>query len=96
MGGYTVVADASHAIAADSNLVSLINSESLISLESPAEHIDNKDSALLSIYLHRIGEDRFMKNRPLAEGPGGSQRRPPRTLMPASHAAAERADEYLS
>jgi hypothetical protein len=88
MGDYTVVAEAGqtlvqtiwNAIAADPNLVALINSESLISLESPAEHIDNKDGALLSIYLYRIAEDGFMKNRPPVEGPGGTLRRPPLTL----------------
>ena len=88
MGDYTVVAEAGQtlvqtiwtAIAADPSLVSLINSESLISLESPAEHIDNKDSALLSVYLYRIGEDAFMKNRASVEGPGGTQRRTPLSL----------------
>lgn len=88
MGDYTVVAEAGQtlvqtiwtAIAADPSLVSLINSELLISLESPAEHIDNKDSALLSVYLYRIGEDAFMKNRASVEGPGGTQRRTPLSL----------------
>ena len=61
MGDYTAVAEAGqtlvqmiwNAISADPNLVSLINSESLISLESPAEHLDNNDGALLSVYLYR-------------------------------------------
>jgi hypothetical protein len=88
MGDYTVVAEAGqtlvqliwNAISADPNLVSLINSESLISLESPAEHLDNNDGALLSVYLYRISEDAFMKNRQPVEGPGGLQRRTPMPL----------------
>jgi hypothetical protein len=78
--GQTLVQMIWNAISADPNLVSLINSESLISLESPAEHLDNNDGALLSVYLYRIGEDAFMKNRLPAEGPGGLQRRTPLTL----------------
>lgn len=41
-------------IQADTDLVALINSANLISLESPAEHQENSDSALLSVYLYRI------------------------------------------
>lgn len=88
MGDYTAVAEAGqslvqliwNAISADPTLANLINSESLISLESPAEHVDKADSALLSVYLYRIGEDPFLKNRLPVEGPGGVQRRPPLTL----------------
>jgi hypothetical protein len=88
MGDYSVIAEAGQAvvqmiwgaISADPSLVSLINSESLITLESPAEHVDNNDGALLSVYLYRIAEDPFMKNRAGAEGPGGTQRRTPLSL----------------
>jgi len=68
------------AIAADPFLVTLINNESLISLESPAEHVDKADSALLSVYLYRIGEDQYMKNRGPVEGAGGRLRRTPLSL----------------
>jgi hypothetical protein len=88
MGDYTVVAEAGqtlvnviwNAISVDPRLVSLISNESLISLESPAEHVDNQDSALLSVYLYRIGEDPYMKNRGPVEGPGGALRRAPLSL----------------
>ena len=88
MADYPVIGDAGrslvqviwNAIAADPVLFALINSESLISLESPSEHIENKDGTLLSIYLYRIGEDPYMKNRPPVEGTGGQLRRPPLSL----------------
>lgn len=68
-------------IQADPDLVALINSADLISLESPAEHQANSsDSALLSVYLYRITEDPYMKNRPPVEGTGGMTRKPPLTL----------------
>jgi hypothetical protein len=68
-------------IQADPDLVSLISSSSLISLESPAEHQANSsDTALLSVYLYRITEDPFMKNRMAVEGTGGRMRKPPLSL----------------
>jgi hypothetical protein len=68
-------------IQADTDLLALIDSEDLISLESPAEHQDNSsDAALLSVYLYRITEDPYMKNRPPLEGNGGRIRKPPLSL----------------
>ena len=68
------------AIQADPDLFALINNPALISLESPAEHQENTDAALLSVYLYRITEDAFMKNRPPVEGTGGKLRNPPMAL----------------
>ncbi len=68
-------------IQADPDLFALINNSSLISLESPAEHQENSsDPSLLSVYLYRIVEDCYMKNRVQVEGPGGSVRKPPMSL----------------
>lgn len=68
-------------IKADSDLVALISDPSLISLESPAEHQENStDPALLSVYLYRITEDPYMKNRGAVEGNGGKVRKPPMSL----------------
>jgi len=68
-------------IQADPDLVALISDSSLISLESPAEHQENtSDRALLSVYLYRITEDPFMKNRVPEEGNGGRIRKPPMSL----------------
>ena len=68
-------------IQVDPDLVTLINSANLISLESPAEHQGNgNDTALLSVYLYRITEDPFMKNRCSVEGSGGRIRKPPLSL----------------
>lgn len=68
-------------IQADPDLFALINSPSLISLESPAEHQENSsDPALLSVYLYRITEDPYMKNRFPVEGNGGKVRKPPLSL----------------
>jgi hypothetical protein len=68
-------------IQADPDLVALINSSSLISLESPAENQANSsDPSLLSVYLYRITEDPFMKNRVPVEGNGGRMRKPPMSL----------------
>jgi hypothetical protein len=87
MGNYTAIAEVGqslvqviwNAIAADPTLVALINKD-LISLESPAEHADKQDTALLSIYLYRIVEDGYLKNRGSVEGPGGNSQRPPLSL----------------
>ncbi len=68
-------------IQADPDLVALISSINLLSLESPAEHKDNTtDTALLSIYLYRITEDPYMNNRFSVEGTRGHIRKPPLTL----------------
>jgi hypothetical protein len=88
MGDYRVIAEAGQAliqavwsaIKADGRLNSLIDSQDLISLESPAEHVSNKDTALLSIYLYRIVENPYMKNQVQVEGFGGRQRRTPLAL----------------
>ena len=88
MSNYMVIAETGQslvqviwtAIAADPDLKALIGDVSLISLESPAEHTQNKDNALLSIYLYRIIEDPYMKNRSRIEGPGGSSQRVPLAL----------------
>lgn len=65
----------------DPDLFALINSPTLISLESPAEHQENSsDTALLSVYLYRITEDPFMKNHISVEGTGGRIRKPPMAL----------------
>jgi hypothetical protein len=88
MGDYSAIAEAGqslvqliwNAISADPALAALINNENLITLESPAEHVDNKDGALLSVYLYRIGEDPFLKNRQPVEGVGGMLRKVPLSL----------------
>lgn len=67
-------------IQADADLKALVNNINLISLESPAEHQENNDTALLSVYLYRITEDPYMKNRPPVEGTGGKLRKPPMAL----------------
>jgi hypothetical protein len=64
----------------DPDLVALINNPNLISLESPAEHEETGDAALLSVYLYRITEDPYMKNRLPVEGTGGRVRKPPMAL----------------
>jgi hypothetical protein len=65
----------------DPSLVALISDPSLISLESPAEHQENSsDPALLSVYLYRITEDPYMKNRVAVEGNGGKIRKAPMSL----------------
>ena len=78
--GQSVVSLLWESIQADPDLVALINSPNLISLESPAEHKENSDSVLLSVYLYRITEDPYMKNRLPVEGTGGRVRKPPMAL----------------
>jgi hypothetical protein len=89
MSDYKVLADVGQSlinvlweqIQADPDLFALINNSSLISLESPADHQENtSDPALLSVYLYRITEDPFMKNRGTVEGTGGKVRKPPMAL----------------
>ena len=64
---------------ADPQLRGLIDSEDRISLESPAD-LENNNSVRLSIYLYRIVENAYLKNRFSREGRGGTQRKPPLTL----------------
>ncbi len=63
----------------DPQISSLIDSEDRISLESPAD-LENDNSVRLSIYLYRILENPYMKNRFPVEGTGGKRRKPPLTL----------------
>jgi hypothetical protein len=67
-------------ISVDPDLTAIINNPNLISLESPAEHEEVADAALLSVYLYRITEDPYMKNQFPVEGTGGRIRRPPMAL----------------
>lgn len=68
-------------IQGDPDLVALINNPNLISLESPAEHQANSsDPSLLSVYLYRVTEDPYLKNRISVEGNGGAVRKPPMAL----------------
>lgn len=88
MSDYKVIAEVGETLAnvlwleiqSDPDLFALINSASLISLESPAEHQNNNDTALLSIYLYRITEDPFMKNQYAGQGSGGKTKRAPMAL----------------
>jgi hypothetical protein len=64
---------------ADPQISGLIDSEDRISLESPAD-LENNNSVRLSMYLYRMLEDPYMKNRFPVEGTGGKQRKPPLTL----------------
>jgi hypothetical protein len=88
MGDYSVVADAGQSIInvlweeiqTDAQVNGLIPSEAAISLESPADLAGN-NSVRISIYLYRIVEDPYMKNRfQSVAGSGGSQRKPPLSL----------------
>ena len=64
---------------ADPQISGLIDSEDRISLESPAD-LENNNSVRLSIYLYRMLENPYMKNRFPVEGTGGQRRNPPLTL----------------
>jgi hypothetical protein len=63
----------------DPQMTALIDSADRISLESPAD-LQNNNSVRLSIYLYRIVENPYLKNRFPLEGRGGTQRKPPLTL----------------
>jgi hypothetical protein len=89
MSDYTVLAETGQSIInvlwqqiqTDPDLFALINNSNLISLESPADHQENSsDKALLSVYLYRIVEDPYMKNRVQVEGTGGRVRKTPLSL----------------
>jgi hypothetical protein len=87
MADYTIIAGVGEAIAAvlweemhaDPQVNPLIDGENRISLESPAD-LDGNDTVRLSIYLYRIVEDAYSKNRlPVNDGRGRLQK-PPLTL----------------
>jgi len=87
MSDYTVIADLGDSLvsllytelSADPQISGLIDSEDRISLESPAD-LESNNSVRLSMYLYRILEDPYMKNRFPVEGTGGKLRKPPLTL----------------
>jgi hypothetical protein len=87
MSDYTVIAELGDSLVsllytelhADPQISGLIDSEDRISLESPAE-LENNNSVRLSMYLYRILENPYMKNRFPVEGTGGKQRKTPLTL----------------
>jgi Pvc16 N-terminal domain len=87
MSDYTVIAELGDSLVsmlfselnADSQINGLIDSEDRISLESPAA-LESNNSVRLSMYLYRILENPYMKNRFPVEGPGAQQRKSPLTL----------------
>jgi hypothetical protein len=87
MSDYSVIAELGDSLVsvlfselnADPQIGGLIDSEDRISLESPAE-LENNTSVRLSIYLYRIVENPYLKNRYPLPGTGGKQRKPPLTL----------------
>jgi Pvc16 N-terminal domain len=87
MSEYSVIAELGDSLVsllfaemnADPQIRGLIDSEARISLQSPAQ-LENDNSVRLSIYLYRIVENPYMKNRFPIAGNGGKQRKPPLTL----------------
>jgi hypothetical protein len=87
MSDYTVLAELGDALVSvlfaemnsDPVVKTLIDSESRISLQSPAD-LKNDNSVRLSIYLYRVVENGYMKNRFPVEGNGGRLRKPPLAL----------------
>jgi hypothetical protein len=87
MSDYTVIADLGDSLVSvlfselnsDPQISGLIDSADRISLESPAD-LENNNSVRLSMYLYRILENPYMKNRFPVEGTGGKLRKPPLTL----------------
>jgi hypothetical protein len=87
MSDYTVIAQLGDSLVsvlfsemnADPQISGLIDSEDRVSLESPAD-LESNNSVRLSMYLYRILENPFLKNRFPVEGPGGQQRKPPLAL----------------
>ena len=63
----------------DPQISGLIDSEDRISLESPAD-LESNNSVRLSMYLYRILENPYLKNRFRVEGTGGKLRKPPLAL----------------
>src|SRR5215470_13745433 len=87
MSDYTVLADIGDTLVSvlfqelhnDPQVNGLIDTEDRISLESPAD-LQNNNAVRLSVYLYRLVEDPFMKNRFPGEGTGGKRRKTPLTL----------------
>jgi hypothetical protein len=87
MSDYSVIAELGDSLLsvlfselnADSQISGLIDSEDRISLESPAD-LENNNSVRLSMYLYRILENPYMKNRFPVDGTGGKLRKAPLTL----------------
>jgi uncharacterized protein DUF4255 len=87
MNDYSIIADLGDSLvsvlysslSADPQISGLIDSEDRISLESPAD-LESNNSVRLSMYLYRILENPYMKNRFPVEGSGGKIRKPPLAL----------------
>lgn len=87
MSDYTVIAELGDSLVSvlfsemnsDPQISSLIDSLDRISLESPAD-LEKNNSVRLSMYLYRIMENPYTKNRFPVEGVGAQQRKPPLTL----------------
>ncbi len=87
MSDYTVLAEVGESLVGvlwqeiqlDPQVNALIDNESRISLESPADLVGN-DAVRLSIYLYRIVEDASTKNRFPVQGNGAQLRKPSLTL----------------
>ena len=87
MSDYAVIAELGDSLVsvlytemnADPQIRGLIDSEDRISLESPAD-LESNNSVRLSMYLYRILENPYMKNRFPVTGTGGKQRKPPLSL----------------
>src|SRR5271157_1450253 len=87
MADYTVLSEVGESILAvlweemqaDPQINTLIDSEDRISLESPAD-LEGNDTVRLSIYLYRIAEDAYSKNRPPINNGRGQLQKPPLTL----------------
>jgi hypothetical protein len=87
MSDYSVIAELGDSLVsllyselnADPQIRGLIDSEDRISLESPAD-LESNNSVRLSMYLYRILEDPYMKNRYPVIGTGGKLQKAPLTL----------------
>ena len=87
MADYTVLSEVGESILAvlweemqaDPQINTLIDSEARISLESPAD-LEGNQTVRLSIYLYRIAEDAYSKNRPPINDGRGVLQKPPLTL----------------
>jgi hypothetical protein len=87
MSSYTALAEVGESLTAvlwqeiqlDPVVNALIDTESKISLKSPAD-LANDVSVRLSIYLYRVVEDPYAKNQFPAYGNGAQLRKPPLTL----------------
>jgi uncharacterized protein DUF4255 len=87
MSDYSIIAELGDSLVtllftelnADPQMKALIDSVDRISLESPAD-LENNNAVRLSMYLYRIVENPYLKNRFPLEGRGGAQKKPPLTL----------------